>query len=309
VVEEKYYLISQVVESLQREFPDVTVSKVRYLDRIGILNLNRSQSGYRRFRQIDIDQLHWVLKQQQKFLPLKVIQEQLESGEWKGEQPSVVIAAKPRSASGSGSASRASGGKTASALATSAASGEVLTKATSEKTVAARDSTAFRRTRSDTRARIEDTTLLQGGGQAGKRGRQAEKGGGQADQKYGQAEEMLSLENFMQQSGLSTSQLRQLEEFKLFNRASRRRGYNRYDLDVAQLAKEMLPLGLEPRHLRIYALAAEREADLAQQLARPILARKNPQTRQEGLQKLTRIVELGGELQQILLKRLLNEPN
>jgi len=117
----------------------------------------------------------------------------------------------------------------------------------------------------------------------------------------------LSLGEFLEQSGLSNSELRQLEGYKLFNRKSRQQGYDQLDLDVAQLSQKMLPLGLEPRHLRIYALAAEREADLAQQLARPILARRDPEKRQEGLEKLAMVVELGSELQDVLLGRLFRE--
>ncbi len=287
MAEVKYFLISQVVQDLQKEFPAITVSKVRYLDRIGILNLNRSDSGYRRFSSTDIDQLKWVLKQQQQFLPLKVIREKLVSGEWKkGQNSSGPDGAgtkqgshsRQSSTAGKGSAKNSSG---PSATATSAAS------AASSKSAS--------------------TTSATNSASATSPANAANLAGATSTTRPPKQAKNLSLEDFLKRSGMSSTELKRLEEFNLFNRKSRRQGYNRVDLEIARLAQKMLPLGLEPRHLRIYAMAAEREADLAQQLARPILARKDVQKRQEGLEKLSEIVKLGGELQQVLLERLLSE--
>ncbi len=73
--------IGQVLEAIRGEFPDISVSKLRYLESEGLISPERDQpSGYRRFRQVDIDRLVFVLRaQRDKYLPLKVIREQLDA--------------------------------------------------------------------------------------------------------------------------------------------------------------------------------------------------------------------------------------
>ena len=73
--------IGQVLEAIRGEFPDISVSKLRYLESEGLIAPERDQpSGYRRFRQSDIDRLLFVLRaQRDKYLPLKVIREQLDA--------------------------------------------------------------------------------------------------------------------------------------------------------------------------------------------------------------------------------------
>lgn len=73
--------IGQVLEAIRGEFPDISVSKLRYLESEGLISPERDQpSGYRRFRQSDTDRLLFVLRaQRDKYLPLKVIREQLDA--------------------------------------------------------------------------------------------------------------------------------------------------------------------------------------------------------------------------------------
>lgn len=72
--------IGVVLAELAEEFPDVTVSKIRYLESEGLVTPQRTASGYRRFTAEDIDRLRYILiAQRDKFLPLKVIREQLEA--------------------------------------------------------------------------------------------------------------------------------------------------------------------------------------------------------------------------------------
>lgn len=71
--------IGEVLSRLEAEFPDVTVSKIRYLESQGLISPERSTSGYRRFSENDLNRLVWILRQQsQNFLPLKVIRDLLE---------------------------------------------------------------------------------------------------------------------------------------------------------------------------------------------------------------------------------------
>lgn len=79
--------IGRVRELLNEEFPDVTTSKIRFLETNGLVHPARSPSGYRNFRQSDVDRLRFILRQQRDhFLPLKVIKSQLIQIE-RGEMP------------------------------------------------------------------------------------------------------------------------------------------------------------------------------------------------------------------------------
>ena len=78
-VEDRVYLsIGEVLSLLKEEFPDVTISKIRFLESQGLLDPERTPSGYRKFYDTDVDRLRWILRQQREnFLPLKVIKGRL----------------------------------------------------------------------------------------------------------------------------------------------------------------------------------------------------------------------------------------
>lgn len=70
--------IGEVLTLLRKDFPDVTISKIRFLESEGLVSPERTASGYRRYNQHHIDQLRAVLKlQRDQYLPLKVIRDQI----------------------------------------------------------------------------------------------------------------------------------------------------------------------------------------------------------------------------------------
>ncbi|MGL4306568.1 MAG: transcriptional regulator FtsR [Mycobacteriaceae bacterium] len=72
--------IGSVLDRLRPEFPDVTISKIRFLESEGLLTPERTASGYRRFSVSDCERLRFVLTaQRDRYLPLKVIKEQLDA--------------------------------------------------------------------------------------------------------------------------------------------------------------------------------------------------------------------------------------
>jgi DNA-binding transcriptional MerR regulator len=76
-----YLSIGDVLTLLRQEFPDVTISKIRFLESQGLVDPERTPSGYRKFYEQDVERLRWVLRQQREhFLPLKVIKGRLEEG-------------------------------------------------------------------------------------------------------------------------------------------------------------------------------------------------------------------------------------
>ncbi|WIM69021.1 MerR family transcriptional regulator [Corynebacterium breve] len=85
--------IGVVIERLRGEFPDVTVSKIRFLESEGLITPQRTDSGYRRFTEDDVDRLRYILvTQRDNYLPLKVIREQLEAMD-SGQVTAVLSAA------------------------------------------------------------------------------------------------------------------------------------------------------------------------------------------------------------------------
>ncbi len=72
--------IGAVLDLLRPEFPDVTISKIRFLESEGLVTPQRSPSGYRRFTAYDSARLRFILTaQRDQYLPLKVIKAQLDS--------------------------------------------------------------------------------------------------------------------------------------------------------------------------------------------------------------------------------------
>ena len=70
--------IGEVLQLLQAEFADVTISKIRFLEAEGLVTPARTASGYRKFSAADLDRLRYVLTaQRDQYLPLKVIKEHL----------------------------------------------------------------------------------------------------------------------------------------------------------------------------------------------------------------------------------------
>ena len=73
-----YYSIGKLVKLLQIDYPDISISKVRFLETKGLIEPERSSSGYRKYSDKDLNQIRWVLNlQRDHFLPLKVIKERL----------------------------------------------------------------------------------------------------------------------------------------------------------------------------------------------------------------------------------------
>jgi len=81
-----YLSIGEVLGLLLEEFPDVTISKIRFLESQGLIDPERTPSGYRKFYDPDVERLRVILREQREnFLPLKVIRDRLESGAIEGE--------------------------------------------------------------------------------------------------------------------------------------------------------------------------------------------------------------------------------
>jgi DNA-binding transcriptional MerR regulator len=84
---ERLLTIGTVCTRLQPEFPDISISKIRYLEDQGLLAPRRTQSGYRLFSEGDVERLETILRlQRDEFLPLRVIRQELASPSGPGKE-------------------------------------------------------------------------------------------------------------------------------------------------------------------------------------------------------------------------------
>ena len=82
VTDTGFLSIGEVLGLLLEEFPDITISKIRFLESQGLISPERTASGYRKFYNHDVELLKVILTEQRRnYLPLRVIKDRLDSGE------------------------------------------------------------------------------------------------------------------------------------------------------------------------------------------------------------------------------------
>ncbi len=85
-----YLSIGEVLGKLRSDFPDITISKIRFLESEGLIEPQRTPSGYRKFTGVDLERLRYVLTaQRDQYLPLRVIKENLDALD-RGLEPSNI---------------------------------------------------------------------------------------------------------------------------------------------------------------------------------------------------------------------------
>jgi hypothetical protein len=119
--------------------------------------------------------------------------------------------------------------------------------------------------------------------------------------------EPLTREELCEATGLTEELLVDLERYGLLVSATRG-GVPTYDAEgqlVARAAARYVELGVEPRHLRMYKVAAEREAGFVEQLVMPLLKQRNPVSREQAVERTDELLALGAQLHASLLRRQL----
>jgi DNA-binding transcriptional MerR regulator len=91
-----YQSIGEVLVSVKTEFPDITISKIRFLESEGLIEPERTPSGYRKFYDKDVERLKSILRMQRdEYLPLKVIKERLLQQEARDGQAGIATEGEP----------------------------------------------------------------------------------------------------------------------------------------------------------------------------------------------------------------------
>lgn len=269
--------IGEVLSLLQDDFPDVTISKIRFLESQGLLDPERTPSGYRKFYEPDIERLRWILRHQRDhFLPLKVIKERLEAADAAGlPVPPDEPAPPPPVAEPTGDAPAPA----PAASATPAPEGRPAAPAPEVR----------RSSRPAPPLPSLPATPADNGLDPGPSG------------------VSLTKEELAQASGLEPAALDELARYGLL--VGEQVGGDTYfdgeALVVARAAAGFMRFGIEARHLRMYKVAAEREAGFMEQVIMPLLKQRNPTARQQAAQNLGEMAHLGEQLRGALLRSAL----
>ncbi len=223
--EEKKYGIGEVQEILKKEFPDITISKIRFLEKEGLINPERTPSGYRKYSKANIKQLSYVLRlQREEYLPLNVIKKKIQD----------------------------------------LRSGKVV---------------------------AGDLAVMSGQG--------AEPGlTGAVPVSFDLAPSKLHL---------SAETLNELVDYGIVTVREGPEGkyFSPDDVKVLSIAKEFFRYGVEPRHLRMYIQFVGREASFIEQIIRPQLQHKDPNTKRSAIKDLESLMALSRMFTQALLREAL----
>tara|TARA_A100001037_G_scaffold83147_1_gene75226 strand:+ start:17958 stop:18671 length:714 start_codon:yes stop_codon:yes gene_type:complete len=222
--ETKLFNIGQVCENLIEEFPQITVSKIRYLESQGLLTPTRTESGYRKFSTSDLDKLVWILRQQRDyFVPLKTIKERLDKKGFDFETDEMP-----------------------------------------EK--------------SDSDRKFEEDPITTG--------------------------ISLDIKGLAKASGVPLEKIEELNELGVIKgrKVGNKQIFEGEALITVRSAKRLFELGMEVRHLRMYLVAAQREAGVIEQLLSAKSKSEDLKSRVEAKRELNEVVALGREIHKCLLK-------
>jgi DNA-binding transcriptional MerR regulator len=310
MAERSHLSIGEVLSLLQDDFPDVTISKIRFLESQGLLDPERTPSGYRKFYEDDIDRLRWILRHQRDhFLPLKVMKDRLEESAAAGlavppdeplapapapslfEDPPTPVPDRPQPGERPdppAAALPADPGPepTTDQVRSVLASVEPAPPAAPLSRPASPRPSRPAPSIPSLPARPSANPL-----DAGPTG------------------VSFTLTELSEASGLSHRELGDLERFGLLH-GHLVAGDTFYDGDaliVCRTAAGFVRFGIEARHLRMYKVAAEREAGFMEQVIMPLLKQRNPTARQQAAQNLGELASLGEQLRSALLRSALRE--
>jgi DNA-binding transcriptional MerR regulator len=285
--------IGEVLGLLLEEFPDVTISKIRFLESQGLIDPERTPSGYRKFYDDDVELLRCILREQREnYLPLRVIKDRIDSGEIDptGENP------RPRGIRNVGD------GGTHGDSASVHHQGTTVRSGDDEPVTGA--AALFVRTDHQPELPIEEPVV-----EADVRGTDAAPGPPTraVERATLLPGVLLDAGELCSMSGITRDQLAQLVSYGVVTSATAGASpvYDEDALEIAGIAKRFLDAGVDARHLRGWKVAADREAGLIDQLVQPLLRQRNPEARALAVEQLLELEEVGGRLRSAMMRTAL----
>jgi DNA-binding transcriptional MerR regulator len=271
--------IGEILDDLRGDFPDISVSKIRFLESQGLITPERSPSGYRQFTDADLELLRWVLLQQRDhYLPLKVIRRRLKEGDGPGREAEADPPAPARVAAASLAVE-----ETRLTLPDPAPPAEDDVWLVSDGPDPA----------SAPAPADPDVPAVATAPDAGRADElwPADSAGGLR----------YSRNDIRQQTGLDEGSMSELESFGLLPEAGPE-GYGPEALRIAGIAAGFFAYGVEARHLRMYKTSAEREAAFLSQVVMPMANAKDDGAASRAADALTELARLGAALRLSMLR-------
>lgn len=263
--ERPYLSIGEVLGLLLEEFPDITISKIRFLESQGLIVPERTPSGYRKFFDDDVERLKFILREQKEnFLPLRVIKDRLDtppSGTTRPDETDRDASDRPSDATTSADVDQAPTHPSRRTVRR-----DVIVDKAPRRPAPPDPSDSIGRPATYTRGEILDASGLDADG-------------------------LAELEKFGL-VGASDAKSRRSPDL-----------FDEHDLAIAEVAAGFLEAGVDIRHLKAWKIAAEREAGLLEQRVLPVLRRRTPDARAEANELLDDLSDLGGRLRAILVAR------
>jgi DNA-binding transcriptional MerR regulator len=293
MAERAFLSIGEVLTLLQDEFPDVTISKIRFLESQGLIDPERTPSGYRKFYEPDVERLRYILREQKEhYLPLKVIKDKLDGVVSDEEAPAPEPAAEAATTAGEPTPPAVEYAVVAPAAvpAVEAAVGPALVVAPPVVAPPAPAAPSGERLpawltapRPVPPAPAPSTRPLTAAASG----------------------VSMTLDELAQASGLPHAELRTLEGYGLLTgrTVGRETLFDEDALEIASLAAGFHRFGVEARHLRMYLTSAEREAAVFEQVALPLLKQRNPRARVQARDTVHELMRLGDALRDAMLRR------
>lgn len=257
-----YHSIGEVLAQLLEEFPDVTISKIRFLESQGLIEPERTPSGYRKFTSAEVERLRFILREQRNnYTPLRIIKDRLDDDSADISRdfslPNQVV-----STSGH-----------------PAARGSVPRP---------RDETTQM-----SRVHEQDPIVPQSVQREQRREALNHKDNTESiprDQLVQQHHIDPVFLKELETAGLISGH--EVGDTTFFDAAS---------IEVAKAAARFQALGIEVRHLRAWKTSADREVNLYEQRILPLLRQRNPASREEALNMLSEFSALGADLRAALV--------
>ena len=312
--------IGEVLNILREEFPDVTISKIRFLESQGLIDPERTPSGYRKFYESDVSRLRWILHQQKEnFLPLKVIKERLDRmGE---EQPAPVHSiARPKPRGRRAPSRRA---QRAQDLAPQLPLGDPMPAPADDEELAPTAKNGDRarmNERTPPRAEADRTPSREQAERTPPRAEEPRPAPRAEDPRRPRPDaappdapdeaattggkDRLTRRELARSAGLEDWQLNELESFGLLEPVAYNGGDALFDDEgqaIATAAAGFYAHGISARHLRMYKHFAEREAGLFEQVMQQYIRQRNPEARAKAQQELASLSRLGRALRSAFL--------
>jgi len=268
--------IGSVLDALRADFPEITISKIRFLESEGLIRPARTPAGYRQFSHADVVRLRFVLSaQRDHYLPLKVIRARLDEFDRNpvdggptlpGETPggadgALATAAPPESGGPSFGGPGGPGGPTTPSGPSAAATARVRSLASvADRVEPDEDPDGARTARGDT----------------------------------------VSRDVMLAEDGVDASLLDGLEHHGIL-RADADGRYEPEDVLVARTAASLARLGVEPRLLRSARASADREVGLLAQLVTPVARSRGPEAARRAEELSAELAALSGRLHALLV--------